>query len=81
MPNDYVVLGYPNQEVSLTIAQLYSDELLKGKLLEQAHDTTISDIMAKGSTEEVIDCFNRAVAAIDCQHYPIFNEASCRAYL
>ena len=81
MPNEYVVLGYPNQEVSLSIAQLYSDELLKGKLLEQAHDTAISNIMAKGSTEEVIDSFNRAVAAIDYQHYPIVNEVSCRAYL
>ena len=28
MKNGYAVLGYPNQEVSISMAQLYSDELL-----------------------------------------------------
>lgn len=41
----------------------------------------ISDIMATGSTEEVVKAFNRAVNAIDYQRYPIIDEASCRAYL
>lgn len=31
LKNGYAVLGYPNQEVALSMAQLYSDELLKGK--------------------------------------------------
>ena len=81
LKNGYAVLGYPNQEVALSMAQLYSDELLKGNPLEDPQGPMISDIMATGSTEEVVKAFNRAVNAIDYQRYPIMDEASCRAYL
>ena len=81
LKNGYAVLGYPNQEVALSMAQLYSDELLKGNQLEDPQGPMISDIMATGSTEEVVKAFNRAVNAIDYQRYPIIDEASCRAYL
>ena len=81
LKNGYAVLGYPNQEVALSMAQLYSDELLKGNPLEDPQGPMISDIMATGSTEEVVKAFNRAVNAIDYQRYPIIDEASCRAYL
>lgn len=63
------------------MAQLYSDELLKGNPLEDPQGPMISDIMATGSTEEVVKAFNRAVNAIDYQRYPFIDEASCRAYL
>ena len=81
MKNGYAVLGYPNQEVSMSMAQLYSDELLSGKPLERPEYPLITDIMTEGAAEEVIEAFNRAVSAIDYQRYPITDEASCRAYL
>ena len=77
----YAVLGYPNQEVKLSMAQLYADELLKGKSLDDPQAPLISDILRKGSTEDVIAVFNRAAQAIDYHRYPITDEASCRAYL
>lgn len=80
LKNGYAVLGYPNQEVALSMAQLYSDELLR-KPLEEPQGPMISDIMANGSTEEVVLAFNRVVNSIDYQRYPIVDEASCRAYL
>lgn len=64
LKNGYAVLGYPNQEVALSMAQLYSDELLKGKPLEEPQGPMISDIMANGSTEEVVLAFNRVVNSI-----------------
>lgn len=81
MKNGYAILGYPNQEVSTSMAQLYSDELLKGHPLEKPQNPMISDTMANGKVEDVIEAFNRAVAAIDYHRYPITDEASCRAYL
>ena len=81
LKNGYAVLGYPNQEVALSMAQLYSDELLKGKPLEEPQGPMISDIMVNGSTEEVVLAFNQVVNSIDYQRYPIVDEASCRAYL
>ena len=81
MKNGYVVLGYPNQEVATSMAQLYSDELLKGKPLEQPKEPLISDILSNGNTQEVVEAFNRAVSAIDYHRYPITDESSCRAYL
>ena len=81
MKNGYAVLGYPNQEVATSMAQLYSDELLKGKPLEQPKEPLISDILTNGNTEEVVGAFNRAVSAIDYHRYPITDESSCRAYL
>ena len=77
----YAVLGYPNQEVAISMAQLYSDELLKGKPLELAPEPSISEVLARGSCEDVIRIFNRVVGAIDYKRYPISDEASCRAYM
>ena len=80
-PNGYAILGYPNREVALSMAQLYADELLRGLPLEQPQDPMISDIMAHEDTRTVVEAFNKAVSAIDYQRYPIVDEASCRAYL
>ena len=81
MKNGYAVLGYPNQEVSLSMAQLYADELLRGQPLEKPQEPAIADILATGSESDVIRVFNRALSAIDYNRYPITDEASCRAYL
>ena len=79
--DQYVFLGYPNQEVAVSMAQLYADELLKGKRLRKQGQPSIRDVLSEGSTDEVIEQLNHVVQAIDYQSYPIVDEASCRAYL
>ena len=79
--DQYAVLGYPNQEVAVSMAQLYADELLKGKPLRSAGSRPLSVVMTLATAEEVVEQFNAALGAIDYQRYPIVDEASCRAYL
>ncbi len=79
--NKIAILGYPNREVSSSMAQLYANELLKGQLLDAPNEPTLSEVLASGSAEEVIARFNRVLNAIDYQRYPIKDEASCRAHL
>ena len=76
--DQYVFLGYPNQEVAVSMAQLYADELLKGKRLRKQGQPSIRDVLSEGSTDEVIEQLNHVVQAIDYQSYPIVDEASCR---
>ena len=79
--DQYAVLGYPNLEVAVSMAQLYADELLKGKPLRRAGSRPLSVVMTLATAEEVVEQFNAALGAIDYQRYPIVDEASCRAYL
>ena len=79
--DQYAVLGYPNQELAVSMAQLYADELLKGKPLRSAGSKPLSVVMTMATTKEVVEQFNAALGAIDYQRYPIVDEASCRAYL
>ena len=79
--DQYAVLGYPNQEVAVSMAQLYADELLKGKPLRSTGSKPLSVVMMLATAKEVVDQFNAALSAIDYQRYPIVDEASCRAYL
>lgn len=75
------VLGYPNQEVALSMARLYSDELLKSSSFEPLDGPSVPEILSSGSLPDVIALFNRAMNAIDSQRYPVRDEASARAYL
>ena len=78
---DYVRLGYPNEEVSRSMAQLYASELLKGRNIAQSGVPILAKVMASETPETVVDYFNRALGSIDYVRYPIANEAVCRAYL
>ena len=77
----YAVLGYPNQEVASSMAQLYADKLIQGERIRSSASTPIRAAMRNGDLEAVIEYFNDAVNAIDYHRYPITDEASCRAYL
>ena len=79
--DQYAVLGYPNHEVSLSMAQLYADELLKGRRIRPTGGPSIYKILCEANVDEVIAQLNAVVSAIDYQRYPITDEASCRAYL
>ena len=78
---DYVRLGYPNEEVSRSMAQLYAGELLKGRNIAQSGVPILAKVMASETPETVVNYFNRALGSIDYVRYPIANEAACRAYL
>lgn len=80
-PNGFALLGYPNQEVALSMAQLYADELMAGQALDEPDEEMLREVMAVGSVEDVVFRFNRAFGAIDYLRYPVRDEASCRAYL
>ena len=77
----YLILGYPNQEVALSMAQLYADELLRGQRIRKLGSPSLNEILETGSLDSVVEQFNSALEAIDYQRYPITDEASCRAYL
>ena len=78
---DYVRIGYPNEEVSRSMAQLYAGELLKGRNIAQSGVPILAKVMASETPQTVVDYFNRALGSIDYVRYPIANEAACRAYL
>ena len=80
-PDRYALLGYPNQEVAVSMAELYADELLDGKRLQKLGEPSIAEVLANGCVDDVVKQFNFAVNSIDYQRYPIVDEASCRAYL
>ena len=75
------LIGYPNKEVSISMAELYAGELLRGKPLEGPEEPMLSETLRDGAVEEVIERFNKAVNAIDYVRFPIRDESSCRAYL
>ena len=79
--DDRVLLGYPNREVAVSMARLYSDELLRGHLIGGPDSPTIVDLLTSGSVEDVVDYFDLALNSIDYLDYPITSEAICRAYL
>ena len=77
----YLRLGYPNQEVAQSMAQLYAAELLRGRCIAESGVPMLSKILSAEPAETVVDYFNRALTSIDYAQYPITNEATCRAYL
>lgn len=79
LPGGWARLGYPNREVSVSMARLYARELLQKKPIPFA--APILELLETNNVQDVVDYFNAAVGAIDYQNYPIQNEASCRAYL
>ena len=78
---NFVRLGYPNQEVALSMAELYAGELLKGQNVALSGVPHLAGVMASGNPDTVVDYFNRALTSIDYVQYPVDSEAACRAYL
>lgn len=73
-------LSYPNEEVSSSMAQLYTEQLLGGADLAELHAEGITTELARGNIEEVFQLLNKTFLAIDYQSYPIKDEASLRNY-
>ena len=79
--NGVVELGYPNQEVAVSMAQLYADRLLRNKPFVEEDGKSLKALLASGSVDDVAGYFNDVFNAMDHVNYPVTNEAMCRAYL
>lgn len=77
---DIVFLDYPNREVKRSMAQLYVEQLLKGKLAGQVGAGPIVEVLRMGTAESLFHILNRLFVAIDYQNYPVRDEASVRAF-
>ncbi len=76
--NQTFYLGYPNREVAESMAQLYTEQMLRANL-EQIGAGDIAQHLQQGNAELFIADLNRAFLALDYTNYPITNEAKCRA--
>ena len=74
-------LGYPNEEVRISMAHLYTECLLAGRTVEQVGADNIAYRLANENTESVFHLLNRLFASIDYQHYPVKDEYSLRAFV
>ena len=77
---DTVYVDYPNAEVKKAMAQLYMEQLLKGKTAGQVGAGPIVKVLSSEGAESVFHILNRLFASIDYQHYPVKDEYSVRAF-
>ncbi len=75
------LVGYPNQEVAVSLAELYSAKLLRERDLMSVAADTIAPALQLGDVTELFESANRAFAAIDYARYPITDEKTCQTYL
>lgn len=78
---DTVYLDYPNQEVKRAMAQLYLEQLLRGRVAGQVGAGPIVRVLKEESPESVFHILNRLFLAVDYHRYPVKDEASLRAYV
>ena len=71
-----VDLGYPNEEVSSAMADLYLSHI---STLDDGEISQIEDVFFQGNTTELIKTLNRLYLSIPYDNTPIHNEASARA--
>ena len=72
----FVDLGYPNEEVSSAMADLYFSHI---STLDDGEFSQIEDVFFQGDTSELIKTLNRLYLSIPCDNTPIYNEAAARA--
>ena len=75
------LLDYPNLEVRRSMALLYTEQLLKGKVPGQVGAGPIVEALSAGSLEFVFFVLNQFFLAIDYQKYRVKDEATLRAYV
>lgn len=80
-PGETFLLDYPNLEVRRSMALLYTEQLLKGKVPGQVGAGPIVEALSEGSLDFVVLVLNRFFLAIDYQKYSVKDEATLRAYV
>ncbi len=79
--NDIFFVGYPNEEVTQSMAGLYASMCLKNPDDSKAKMAGLPEVMAQGSVEKVVSLFNTMFSCIDYLKSPVESEASCRSHL
>ena len=74
-----VTLGYPNREVSVSMARLYAEAILDKNAINRAGEGYLADYFEDGNLSAFVEEVNRIVLGIDYQAFPLSSEASCRA--
>lgn len=74
-----IILGYPNQEVAESMAQLYADLLLPNGLKHLEGEPPISLTLREGTADDVVRYLNLAFNSMDYLKFPATNESMCRA--
>ena len=74
-----VTLGYPNREVSVSMARLYAEAILDKNAINRAGEGYLADYLEDGNLSAFVEEVNRIVLGIDYQAFPLSSEASCRA--
>ena len=74
-----VTLGYPNREVSVSMARLYAEVILDKKAINRAGEGYLADYLEKGDLPAFVKEVNRIILGIDYQAFPLTTEASCRS--
>lgn len=74
-------VGYPNEEVKTSMAQLYTERLLAGHTVEQVGADNIAYRLATENVEDIFHLLNKLFCSIDYQRYPVRDEASVRAFV
>ncbi len=72
----YVDLGYPNEEVSSAMADMYLSHI---SALDTGTISRIEGVFSEGSTSELIKILNKLFLSIPYDNTPIHNEATARA--
>ncbi|MCD8338678.1 MAG: ATP-binding protein [Burkholderiales bacterium] len=79
--DDAFELGYPNQEVADSFAQIYRAELLSHRTLASVGAPDILSLIETGDVDGLFDTLNKVLLALDYTKFPIRDEATCRCYL
>lgn len=78
---DVTFVNYPNLEVRHSMAQLYMEQLLDGRLAVQVGAGSIAKVLADENAESLFHILNRLFIEIDYKNCPVKNEASVRAFV
>ena len=77
----FFYVGYPNKEVADSLAELYTDMLLRNQPLESFGAGGLASAVCDGNVDFLFDQANHAFAGIDYNLHPISNEKHCQAFL
>ena len=75
--NGTVTLDWPNRDVAVSMARLYSQMLLGGKPCVETGKDSLTDVLASGTLEDITARLNALMSALDYQAYPVRTEAEC----
>ena len=74
-------VDYPNLEVRTAMAQLYLEQMLNGKTVEQVGAGNISQLLANGDAESIYHNLNNFLRSIDYRAYTDIKESTLQSFL